>query len=340
VLDCIGHGGNGIVFKARDTDAPERLVALKTLDNRDLHRGDEGQARFRREIDIVTRLDHPNVVKALDVVYTRTQVYLVLEYVDGRDLATLVKERGPLPVAEAVGYAVQAAQGLAYAHRSGVIHRDVKPSNLLLGKGGVVKLSDLGLARLFNDEPDGDLSMKGVCLGTPEFIAPEQAEDASQADTRSDLYGLGATLFHLLTAQLPVSGHSYLHCLQRLLTSPPRPLLEVRPDAPPALAALVDTLRARNPADRPAAAEEVIELLEPFSLEKDSPMGWDGPRKAALVLDILRGKTTPAEAQQRWGLAPAELQRWQESFLAGAERALGGLRKSSPGVLRNGNGTR
>src|SRR5262245_11522167 len=152
VLDCIGRGGNGIVFKARDSHAPERLVALKTLDNRDLHRGAEAQAHFRREIDIVTRLDHANVVKALDVLYTRTAVYLVLEYVDGLDLATLVKERGPLPVAEAVGYAVQAAQGLAYAHRSGVVHRDVKPSNLLLGKNGVVKLSDLGLARLFNEE--------------------------------------------------------------------------------------------------------------------------------------------------------------------------------------------
>jgi serine/threonine-protein kinase len=336
VLDCIGRGGNGVVFKARHSLEPDLLVALKTLDNRDLHRGDEALTRFRREIDIVTRLDHPNVVKALDVVTTRTQIYLVLEYIDGHDLATRVKERGPLPVTEAVGYAVQAAEGLAYAHRCGVVHRDVKPANLLLGKDGVVKLSDLGLARLSNQEPDAELTLKGVCLGTPEFMAPEQAEDASQADTRSDLYSLGATLFHLLTAQLPVSGNSYLHCLQRLLTNPPRPLLEARPDAPPALAAIVDRMRARNAADRPATAEEVIELLEPFALAKDDPQGWEGARKAALVLDVLSGKTTPAEVQQRWGLAPAELQRWQECFLAGAERALSGLRRSAAGVYRNG----
>ena len=336
VLDCIGRGGNGIVFKARHPLVPGLLVALKTLDNRDLHRGDEALARFRREIDIVTRLDHPNVVKALDVVTTRTQLYLVLEYVEGHDLATLVKERGPLPITEAVGYAIQAARGLGYAHSSGVIHRDIKPANLLLGRDGVVKLSDLGLARILTQEPDAELTLKGVCLGTPEFMAPEQAEDAAQADTRSDLYGLGATLFHLLTAQLPVSGNSYLHCLQRLLTNPPRPLLEVRPDAPAGLAAIVDGLRARNPADRPGTAEEVIDLLEPFALDRDDPMGWDGPRKAGLVLDVLRGKTTPAEVQQRWGLAPAELQRWQECFLAGAERALAGLRKSSPGIHRNG----
>jgi serine/threonine-protein kinase len=340
VLDCVGRGGNGVVFKARHSLAPDRLVALKTLDNRDLHQGAEALGRFRREIDIVRRLDHPNVVKALDVVYTRTQIYLVLEYVEGRDLATLVKERGPLPVAEAVGYAVQAAHGLAYAHRCAVVHRDVKPANLLLGKDGVVKLSDLGLARVFNQEPDPELSLKEVCLGTPEFMAPEQAEDAAQADARSDLYSLGATLFHLLTAQLPVTGNSYLHCLQRLLTAPPRPLLEARPDAPPALAAIVDGLRARNPADRPATAEAVIELLEPFTLDKDDPMSWDGSRKATLVLDVLRGKTTPEEVEQHWGLPPAELLRWQECFLAGAERALSGLRKSAPGLVRNGNGTR
>jgi serine/threonine protein kinase len=336
VLDCIGRGGNGVVFKAQDSLAPECLVALKTLDNRDLHRGDEALARFRREIDIVTRLDHPNVVKALDVVTTRTQLYLVLEYVEGCDLATLVKERGPLPVAEAVGHAVQAAHGLGYAHRCGVVHRDVKPANLLLGKDGVVKLSDLGLARVCTQEPDADLTLKGVCLGTPEFMAPEQAEDAAQADMRSDLYSLGATLFHLLTAQLPVSGNSYLHCLQRLLTNPPRPLLEARPDAPPELAAIVDGLRARNPADRPATAEEVIDLLERFTLGKDDPQGWDGSRKASLVLEVLRGNTTPAEVEERWGLAPTELQRWEECFLAGAERALSGLRKSSPGLVHNG----
>src|SRR5579885_1126331 len=185
VVDCLGRGGNSIVYKARHTLVPQRHVALKTLDARNLHFGDDALARFRREIDIVTRMEHPNVVRAYDVIRTRTQLYLVLEYIDGRDLSGLVRERGRLPVAEAVGYAIQAARGLAYAHRCGVIHRDLKPANLLLTRDGVVKLSDLGLARFFAQQGDSELTLKGRCLGTPEFMAPEQAEDASRATTRS-----------------------------------------------------------------------------------------------------------------------------------------------------------
>jgi serine/threonine-protein kinase len=324
VLDCLGRGGNGVVFKARHALLPQCLVALKTLDNRDLHKGEEALARFRREIDILSRLDHANVVRALDVISTRTQLYLVLEYIEGRDLAGLVRERGPLPIAEAVGYAVQAARGLAYAHRQGVVHRDVKPANLLLTSDGVVKLSDLGLARLSEQGAEADLTMRDICLGTPEFMAPEQAKDAASADARSDLYSLGATLFHLLTAQLPVSGNSYLHCLQRLLMAPPRPLGEARPDVPAQLAAVVDRLRARDPDDRPQTAEMAITFLEPFARPPlvEDPRAWDGRRKAALVQEVLQGRSNAAEVCARWGLPADELQRWQQCFLAGAEQAL------------------
>jgi serine/threonine protein kinase len=332
VLDCVGRGGNGIVFKARHSLMPNRIVALKTLDNRNLHHTEEALARFRREIEIVTRLDHPNVVRALDVVHTRSQLYLVLEFVEGSDLASVVKQRGPLPVAEAVGYGVQAARALAYAHRLDIIHRDLKPANLLLAQDGVVKLSDLGLARFSDQESDQELTLRGLCLGTPEFMAPEQAEDSSRADARSDLYSLGATLFHLLTAELPVSGSSYLHCLQLLLTAAPRPLFEVRPDVPRALATIVDSLRARNPADRPQTADEVIALLEPYTHE--DPRTWDAHRKVTLVLEVLQGKITPAEVQERWRLTPEELRRWQECFLAGAEQAMTTLRKPSSEIRR------
>ncbi len=321
VLDCIGRGGNGVVFKARHSLMPHRLVALKTLDNRNLHKSDEALARFRREIEIVSRMDHPNVVRALDVLYTRTQIFLVLEYVEGRDLGSLVRQRGPLPIPEGVGYALQAAKGLAYAHRQGVIHRDLKPANLLLTRDNVVKLSDLGLARIDREGADDELTMKGICLGTPEFMAPEQAEDASQADARSDLYSLGATLFHLLTAELPVTGKSYLHCLQRLLTAAPRPLAEARPDAPAGLCAVVDRLRARAPADRPASAEEALALLAPFARDVP-PEEWDGRRKAALVLEVLAGKTRAADACARHALTADEFERWQRLFLDGAARAL------------------
>jgi serine/threonine-protein kinase len=289
VLDCLGRGGTGIVYKARHGLMPNRYVALKTVDWHDLHRSEEALARFRREIDIVARLDHPNVVRAFDVIHTRTQLYLVLEYVEGRDLGSLVKERGKLPVPEAVGYAVQAARGLAYAHRCGIVHRDIKPGNLLLTRDGVVKLSDLGLARRHAQDEAIDLTKKGIWLGTPEFMAPEQAEDAGMADARSDIYSLGATLFHLLTAELPLNGSSQFHCLTKLLMEAPRPLRDVLPDAPPELAAIVDRLRARELQKRPATADEVIALLEPFL------------RKAALRLRSLRPRSSgTAAARPMW----------------------------------------
>jgi serine/threonine-protein kinase len=323
VVDCIGRGGSGVVYKARHTLLPQRYVALKTLDARNLHHSSEMLARFRREIDIVSRLDHPNVVRAYDVVRTRTQLYLVLEFIAGQDLGAVVRERGPLPIPEAVDYALQAAQGLAYAHRCGIIHRDLKPGNLLLTRDRVVKLSDLGLARFFVREPDAELTLKGMCLGTPEFMAPEQAEDAGRADARSDLYSLGATLFHLITGELPVTGSSQMQRLQRLLTEPPRPLAEARADVPAAVAAVVDRLRARDPNARPATAEEAIALLTPLARsEKAAGQPWDGPRKAALVLEVLQGKSSAVEACARYGLDLEEFEGWQQRFLEGGQQAL------------------
>jgi serine/threonine-protein kinase len=323
VIDCVGRGANGIVFKARHRLMNNREVALKTIDTRSLHDSDDSVARFRREIDIVSRLDHPNVVRALDVLQTRTQIYLVLEYAPGQDLGRVIKERGRLPIGEAVDYAVQAARGLHYAHGLGIIHRDIKPANLMLTNEGTVKLLDLGLARLFTQEPSGELTIKGTALGTPEFMAPEQAEDAHSADIRSDLYSLGATLFHLLTAELPVEGSSYLHRLQHLLTLPAKPLREARSECPEGLAAVVDRLRARNRADRPADAGEVIALLQPYARKPaDDPRSWDGRRKAALVLELLRGQVTRDAISTRYTIPVSELEAWQRCFLEAAERAL------------------
>jgi serine/threonine protein kinase len=340
VVDYLGRGGNSIVFKARHTLMPQRYVALKTLETRNVHHRDDAVGRFRREIDILSRLDHPNVVRAYDVLHTRTQVYLVLEYIHGCDLGQLVRDRGPLPVPEAVGYAVQAARGLAYAHRCDIIHRDLKPANLLLAQDGVVKLLDLGLARILAHEVDSEPAQKGTCLGTPEFMAPEQAEDASQADARSDLYSLGATLFHLLTGELPVAGSSYFHCLQQLLIQPPRPLLESRADAPADLALVVDRLRARDPAERPASAEEAIVLLEPFAQKDaaDDPSRWNGPHRAALLMEVIQGRLTPEEISERHGLAAEELEGWRQRFLEGAEQALDPTRRPNgpaPELLRD-----
>ncbi len=324
VVDCLGRGGNGIVLKARHKLMRDRYVALKTIDTRSLHRSEEIAVRFHREIEILSKLDHPNVVRALDVIQTRTHLYLVLEFVAGRDLAWVVKEKGPLSVESAVDYIVQAARGLAFAHKQGIIHRDLKPTNLLLTPDNVVKISDLGLARFFEDESPAELTIKGMAIGTPEFMAPEQAEDASAAEPRSDLFSLGATLFHLLTGTLPIGGSSYLHKLKQLLTAPPVPLSDVRPDVPPGLAYVVDSLRAKNLADRPESAEEAITLLEPFLPDRSTPSRIRANPKllADLVLQIIQGKSNVQKISSQYGLTPEELARYQDRFLEGGRKAL------------------
>src|SRR5262249_55522436 len=229
---------------------------------------------------------------------------------------------GPLPIHEATDYAVQAAQGLGYAHRQSIVHRDLKPSNLLLAPNGVVKLLDLGLAKVRAQSMRSNLSLQGMCQGTPEYMAPEQAETYSEADARSDLYSLGSTLFHLLTGELPVKGGSYLHKLQNLLLQPPRPVLDARPDVPKELAAVVDWLRSRDPQLRPASAEEAIALLEPFARRppQEDPGAWDGQRKVALILEVFQGRITLEEVSQRYGLPLEELDRWRARFLEAAEQ--------------------
>ncbi len=326
VVDYIGRGGNSIVYKARHTLLPNRFVALKTLDMRNFLHCDDALARFRDEIDIVSRLDHPNIVRAFDVIEKRSQLYLVLEYVDGCDLGKLVAQLGPLAIEEAVGYIVQAARGLAYAHRRGIVHRDVKPANLLLARNGVVKVADLGLARALVTAPPEEGAPKASCLGTPEFMAPEQAESSDAADARSDLYALGATLFHLLTGQLPVQGTSYLHKLKHLLTLPIRPLAEARADVPPGLASAVDRLRARDPGERPASVDEAIALLEPYARDtrKDDHKQWESRHKAALILEVLRGSKTATEACQQYGIDVTAFENWRQCFVEGGTRALDG----------------
>jgi serine/threonine protein kinase len=324
VVEGIGRGGAGLLFKARHTLLPDRHVTLKTLDTQTVLHPDETLARFRREIAILSRLDHPNIVRAYDVLRQRSRLFLVLEYLDGWDLGHLVRQRGPLPVGEAVDCVIQAAQALSYLHRAGIVHRDLKPANLVRTRQGAVKLLDFGLARVRGPEGDSELTREGACLGTPQFMAPEQAEDARQADVRSDLYSLGATLFHLLTGKLPIPGRTSFHRLQHLLLRPPQPLAQVCPGVPPGLAAVVDRLRGRNPSMRPTSAKEVVALLTPFAgrVPADEPSQWEGRRKAALVLEVLQGRMSAAAACRRYGLSVAEWEQWRRRFLEGAARNL------------------
>jgi WD40 repeat protein/serine/threonine protein kinase len=264
VLERLGAGGMGQVYKARHRDL-DRLVALKVL--RHDRQGDAAAVqRFQREIKIVARLAHPNLVLAHDASRVDDLFFLAMEYVEGTDLARLVRQRGPLPVALACEVIRQAALGLQHAHERGLIHRDIKPSNLLLtARGEQVKVLDLGLACWQLPGPDHSSSLltgSGAVLGTPDFLAPEQARDARQADPRSDLYSLGCTFYYLLTGQVPLPAATLTEKLLRHQMDEPVPVERLRPEVPPEVAAVVRRLMAKRPDERFPSAAAVVEALD------------------------------------------------------------------------------
>jgi len=253
VIDKIGSGGMGQVFKARHKPT-RKLVAMKVLSaeavsNRRLIE------RFKKEAKAIGRLKHPNVVRAYEAGKINKIRYLVMEYVDGENMLARVKRKGPLSIDEVVNCILQAARGLDYAHQQGIIHRDIKPSNLLRDRStGRVKVVDLGLARV--EEPDEDaedqirLTMAGQMLGTARFMAPEQVEDARKADVRSDVYSLACTMYYLLRGKAPYSGETVAHTLMAHVSSPIPNLCRKRPDAPEWIGAVFNRMMAKKPRDR------------------------------------------------------------------------------------------
>jgi formylglycine-generating enzyme required for sulfatase activity len=190
-----------------------------------------------------------------------------MEYVEGTDLTRLVRERGPLPVPLACDYIRQAALGLQHAHERRLVHRDVKPSNLLVTPRGQVKVLDLGLALLKRDAGSGKshrMTQDGYILGTPDFLAPEQAQNPLGVDVRADIYALGATLFYLLAGRVPYDGATPAEKLVQHVTAPPPSLLQYRPDAPPQLDAIIQWMMAKRPEDRPQTAAQAAAALVPF----------------------------------------------------------------------------
>jgi serine/threonine protein kinase len=296
LLDHLGEGGMGKVYKARH-QLMGRIVALKIIRKERLANPDTVR-RFRREIQAAAQLTHPNVVLAYDADQIGDSHFFAMEFVDGIDLGKLVKDKGPLPIREACDYIRQAALGLQHAHDRGLIHRDIKPSNLLLTTSreetvraalsgvisanavermkstetilGVVKILDMGLARL-QENADGNapskLTHEGLVIGTPDFLAPEQARNSSKVDIRADLYGLGGTLYFLLTGQVPYPGGTPTEKLLKHAIDPPPEVLALRPDTPTPLVAILKKLLAKNPDDRYQVPGELAAELDPFCLE-------------------------------------------------------------------------
>jgi tRNA A-37 threonylcarbamoyl transferase component Bud32 len=286
VLAEINRGGMGAIYKARQASL-NRVVALKVI-----LPGRAGTAaalaRFQREVQAAAALSHPNIVAVFATDLTAAVPYLVMEYVPGIDLHRLVKAAGPLSPMDAVRYTLQAAEGLQHAHERGLVHRDIKPANLMVtpspldpgARRPTVKILDLGLAR--TADAGTDLTRAGEFLGTPDYVSPEQAQDAASADVRSDLFSLGGSLFYLLTGQPPVPEGNLLAKLSKLITDPPPSVRAARPDVPDGLDRVVRTLLARSPADRYQTPAALIDDLDAL-LAAGLPGGRPAPVTARVI---------------------------------------------------------
>jgi formylglycine-generating enzyme required for sulfatase activity/serine/threonine protein kinase len=266
ILRELGRGGMGVVYLARN-QLLARQEVLKVV-NRELLERSGGKERFLREIQAAALLSHANVVTAYNAVQLGDLLVFAMEYVEGEDLAQLVKAGGPLPVAHACYYAQQAALGLQHAFENKMVHRDIKPQNLILsrkGKKHVVKILDFGLAKVLREKTEApDLTGTGKMLGTPDYIAPEQTLDAARADIRADIYSLGCTLYYLLAGRAPFQGNSLYAVLQAHHTDQATPLNLVRPEVPATLAAVVAKMMAKEPGQRYQKPAEVAQALAAF----------------------------------------------------------------------------
>lgn len=291
LLEKLGSGGMGEVYKAEHR-LMRRPVAVKLLAP-DLVHDAAAVARFHREVQAAARLTHPYIVTAFDAAEADGQHFLVMEFVEGVDLGRVIAEAGPMPLPLACVCMYQVCLGLQHAHERGLVHYDIKPSNLLLtrgeGSGVAVKILDFGLARLTGPHAPPEGCRSPNLSGTPDFMAPEQAQDNHATDARSDLYSLGCTFYYLLAGQVPFPGGNWSEKLLRHQFDPAEPLERLRSDLPPEIPALIRRLMAKRPEDRYPSAAAVAELLEVW-LEERSPRSTPTP---STTLEIC--SSTPPE---------------------------------------------
>lgn len=328
----LGKGGMGTVYMARQKSL-DRYVALKVLPA-EMAANPEFLARFTREALAAAQLTHHNVVQVYDVGSEDNTHFISMEYVRGTNLGEMVRRDGRLQVDDAVGYVLQAARALKYAHDHGIIHRDIKPDNLLLNDLGVVKVADLGLAKFHHAheggenaqvalEPEGalniaiagDITLKAVAMGTPAYMPPEQARDAAHVDARADQYALGCTLYYLITGKPPFSGTTAFEIITKHLKEPVPPLETHVRGVPTTLKAIIERMLAKDPDDRYPSMQEVIQDLEAY-LGVDSEKGAYRPRE--IHLSLLES------AQQRYyGTPLRKVQRLGPRIFLGVAALLG-----------------
>jgi hypothetical protein len=264
ILRKLGEGGMGAVYQAEHR-MMERVVAIKVISS-SLVDSPAAIERFEREVRAAAKLEHPNIVRAYDADQAGGAMLLAMEFVKGRTLAEVVAAKGPLPIAYACQCVRQAALGLQHAADHQMVHRDIKPQNLMLTEKGVVKILDFGLAKLVSERLSrAGLTGKDMVMGTPEYMAPEQARDTASADVRADVYALGCTLFYLLTGRPPFTGGTALEIVTKQVIDAPPSVTELRPEVPAELEVLIGRMLAKDPAGRPQTPREVAEALKAFT---------------------------------------------------------------------------
>lgn len=297
VLERLGSGGMAVVYLC-EHQATRRRVAIKVLPSAKT----EDVAtlkRFYREARAGTALDHENIVRVHGISQEGSRHFMVMEYVAGALLGSLVKQNGPLHPLRACHYIRQAAAGLQHLHETGLVHRDIKPDNLILDRTGIVKILDLGLAR-FNQGSDEVLT-KGI-LGTPDYLAPEQTLDSHLVDIRADVYSLGGTFYYLLTGQAPFGEGTTAQKLHWHKTRIPDPVRTLRPDVPETLSQMIARMMAKQPADRYPTPQAIANALIPWTTVPIAPPSEEempylspaagGSSTAAIILNATPPETS------------------------------------------------
>jgi hypothetical protein len=292
ILEIVGSGGMGVVLKALDEQL-HRIVAIKAM-GQSLAASATARQRFFREAQAAAAVNHDNVVDIYAVEESGPIPYLAMEYVAGISLEDKLRQQGPLELKEILRIGLQTADGLAAAHRQGLVHRDVKPANILLENGvGRVKITDFGLARAVDDV---SVTQTGVIAGTPQYMAPEQAK-GEPLDHRCDLFSLGSVLYALCTGQAPFRGSTSLGVLKRVCEETPRPIRELNPDIPEWLCAVIDKLHAKAPAERFQSAAELAEVLGCYLAHLQQP---STPLPMGMVPAAAAQKPRPAMTAREW----------------------------------------
>lgn len=324
VLELVGTGGMSSVYKSHDR-LLERNVALKVLHP---HFGDDEEyvERFRREARAVAQLSHPNIVTVIDRGEADGHQFIVFEYIAGENLKELVNRTGPLPVRRAVELAIAIADGLAFAHEAGLVHRDVKPQNVLLNGDGETKVTDFGIARSLDVEHG--VTQTGTVLGTSNYLSPEQAS-GKQVTPATDVYSLGVVLYELLTAEVPFPGENFVAVAMKHLNEPVPDILERRPDVPVRLAAAIEHALEKEPERRFASMGEFASELRQCLADSGS---FDSDRTFVAPSPVLR-ESAPHRVRTRrprWPLYALLALVAAAAIVAGV-LALGGSNHGTPG---------